>query len=609
MRARQHATFSLGTRKTEHGYAWGDWLTEYVYDTDPNVWSDPNFGLDSQYMTRNNRLLLYREYDPNAAGGSRLLRTVRYTYYVTGHASNITIKDEDPNGGGSPTDPNNPYNWYHDLALYYALNDELYRAVWDTWRVWTNGDVLDYTALAARAAKPARAGRGTRSRPGFRTVRRVRIPLLTSVLLLAFASQAVVARQAVQFVVLTADAADQQPPQIHLACSADGWDVRGQPLDRVAPGLYAATFEFERGIELQYKFTRTGSWSSVEKGADGRELGNRVLKLDPGVSEQVVVCRVERWADRPLPSQRRVTFAESPGSESATAPATAPTSRASTLTGDIRFHFAFHAPQLGNDRTLIVYLPPGYNEHADERYPVLYMHDGNNVFDAATSFAGEWNADETAQRLIGTGKLPKLVIVGIYNTPERIAEYTPFRDAEHGGGRGDAYLAFVVDTVKPFIDKTYRTQPDREHTGIAGSSLGGLISLYAACKYPNVFGCAGVISPAALAWANGAMLTYVRAHKPGQPVQLWIDVGTEEGGETPGETRSPVRECRELVRALEAAGLRPDADFHYEEIRGGQHNEADWSRRFDRVLLFLFAPKPGSGTAPAAGTGATGGPT
>jgi hypothetical protein len=142
----------LGNRKTKQDYMPAGRLTEYVYDTDPNVWADPNhFGLDPQYQTRNNRLLLYREYDPNAAGGSRLVRTVRYTYYVTGHVSNITIKDEDPNGGGSPTDPNNPYNWYRDLALYYTINDELYRAVWDTWRVWPpTGELIDYTALTAR---------------------------------------------------------------------------------------------------------------------------------------------------------------------------------------------------------------------------------------------------------------------------------------------------------------------------------------------------------------------------------------------------------------------------------------------------------------------------
>ncbi len=121
----------LGNRTTKRDYVAAGRLTEYVYDTDANVWSDPNLGLDDQYETRNNRLLLYRKYDPNAPGGSRLLRTVRYTYYVTGHVSNITIKDEDPNGPGdpnNPNDPNNPYNWYRDLALCYSLNHALRKA-------------------------------------------------------------------------------------------------------------------------------------------------------------------------------------------------------------------------------------------------------------------------------------------------------------------------------------------------------------------------------------------------------------------------------------------------------------------------------------------------
>ena len=116
------------------------------------------------------------------------------------------------------------------------------------------------------------------------------------------------------------------------------------------------------------------------------------------------------------------------------------TTRASTLTGDIRFHRAFHSQQLNNDRTLIVYLPPGYDEHPSERYPVLYVHDGQNLFDAATSFAGEWQADETATRLIKAGELRPLIIVGIYNNAERMAEYSPTRDPARGGGNGDAYL-------------------------------------------------------------------------------------------------------------------------------------------------------------------------
>jgi predicted alpha/beta superfamily hydrolase len=388
--------------------------------------------------------------------------------------------------------------------------------------------------------------------------------------------------RSVQFVVLVPDLVADQPPRIFVASSADQWDEHGRPLERVAPGVYSALLSFEAGIDVEYKFTRTGSWATVEKTADAQELANRRITIDPKLTEQVVVHRVARWADRPPPEQRRVELSQIGEGAS-------PTTRASTLSGTIRFHHLFHSPQLDNDRTIAVYLPPGYDEHPDQRYPVLYMHDGQNVFDAKTSFIGvEWGADETAERLIHAGKVPPFIIVGIYNNADRISEYTPFADAARGGGRGDAYLAFVAETLKPFIDKTYRTEPEPEHTGIVGSSLGGLISLYAVYRYPDVFRLAGVISPY-LPWADSAVLEYVRTHAPRVQPRIWIDMGTAESEETDRAGLAPaMAACRELVSVLEAAGARPEADFHYEEVAGGHHNERDWARRLDQVLMFLL---------------------
>ncbi|MFQ5807688.1 MAG: alpha/beta hydrolase, partial [Phycisphaerae bacterium] len=260
------------------------------------------------------------------------------------------------------------------------------------------------------------------------------------------------------------------------------------------------------------------------------------------------------------------------------------------------------SPQLKNARTIMVYLPPGYDDPPEERFPVLYLHDGNNVFDARTSSTGvEWGVDETAQRLITQGRIRKVVIVGIHSTPQRTKEYAPFKDPAYGGGFGDAYLEFIVKTLKPFIDKTYRTLPDREHTGIAGSSLGGLLSLYALFNCPGVFGFAGVVSPA-LWWAKRRIFSFVRAAGTPRPLRLWLDIGTEEG-EPAGplvEFNNGVADCRRLVRILRAKGYNDHRAIHYEEVEGGRHHEMDWAARVDRMLLYFFGPEAAGKTATAA---------
>jgi predicted alpha/beta superfamily hydrolase len=412
--------------------------------------------------------------------------------------------------------------------------------------------------------------------------------LLTSLLTAATVASPV----QVQFIVVVPDEQPEQPPRIYLGCNVDGWKEDGRPLERLARGVYGATFPFESGLDLQYKFLREPKWATVEKAPDGAELGNRTLRIESGRDEIVVVHAVQKWADRPVPARRQVTLG---GSASA---ADTPPPVATKLTGDIRYHHAVHSPQLNNDRSLIVYLPPGY-AGGSERYPVLYMHDGQNLFDARTSFAGvEWGVDETAERLIQAGQLRRLIIVGIFNNADRMGEYTPFKEGERGG-EGDAYLAFIVETVKPFIDRTYRTQPGRDTTAIAGSSLGGLISLYAAYKYPDVFGAAGVVSPA-LGWANQAVPEYVRTHKPTQAPRIWLDMGTEEWPEGKAADGTPLalEWCRALVKTFADQGMRAERDFHYDEVAGAKHNEAAWAQRCDRLLLFLFGSAPAA-SAPA----------
>jgi predicted alpha/beta superfamily hydrolase len=250
--------------------------------------------------------------------------------------------------------------------------------------------------------------------------------------------------------------------------------------------------------------------------------------------------------------------------------------------GVLDSHADFSSRLLGDRRRLTVYLPPGYAAAPERRYPVLYLHDGQNLFDpAAAAFGVAWDAHRTAERLIDAGRIPPLILVGIDNTPARLDEYTIHRDhREQAGGRGLLYGRFLTEEVKPFIDDRYRTLPGRETTGVGGSSLGGLISLAIVRAHGDVFGLCAALSPS-LWWCRGRLLREVAADGAWlrRVVRLWIDMGTRED--------SP-RRTRLLVRHLEAAGLRHGEQFRYEEVPGGEHNEAAWAARFDRVLLYLF---------------------
>lgn len=265
-----------------------------------------------------------------------------------------------------------------------------------------------------------------------------------------------------------------------------------------------------------------------------------------------------------------------------------------TLTGDIRVHKKFHSQFLTNDRDVLVYLPPGYETAKRSRYPVLYLHDGQNLFDGATSFiAGqEWRVDETAQALISGREIEPLIIVGTYNAGnDRIDEYTPVADPKYKkGGKADLYGRMLVEELKPFIDRTYRTLRGAKDTGIGGSSLGGLLSIYLSLKYPRVFGRAAVVSPSVW-FANQHILGFVKSLQKKEPVRIWIDIGTKEGG-NPEEAQRTVADARLLYEDLLKKGWKPGRDIKYFEDEGAQHNEAAWAARFGSILKFLF-PRPG----------------
>lgn len=261
-----------------------------------------------------------------------------------------------------------------------------------------------------------------------------------------------------------------------------------------------------------------------------------------------------------------------------------------TLTGDIRAHKSFHSKILNNDRDVIVYLPPGYDAGKSRRYPVFYMHDGQNLFDGATSFipGREWRVDETAQSLIAAGKIEPLIIVGIYNTgKDRINEYTPAEDAKYKmGGKADLYGRMLVEELKPFIDKTYRTLKDAGHTGLGGSSLGGLVSLYLGLKYNKVFGRLAVVSPSVW-FADKHIVRYVEALPKKPKVRIWLDIGTNEGG-NPEEAQRTVDGARLLKETLLKKGWELGTDLSYFEAEGAEHNEQAWAARTAQILEFLF---------------------
>jgi predicted alpha/beta superfamily hydrolase len=258
--------------------------------------------------------------------------------------------------------------------------------------------------------------------------------------------------------------------------------------------------------------------------------------------------------------------------------------------GEERQHLEFTSLlRLAKPRTLTVRLPPGYSAHGNQRYPVLYLHDGQNLFDPArAAFGVTWRAGETADRLTREGRLPPLILVGIDNTPERMDEYTLYHDPRRKqGGRASLYARFVFEEVKPFIDRTYRTLPQRRHTGVAGSSLGGLVSLTMAMSHAARFARCGILSPS-LWWAKEAVFADVEGGRPWMHrLRFWLDMGTREDNRR-GHVSAHLERTRRLTRCFDAAGLLPGRDFYYQEVAGGEHGEADWADRFDRVLLYLF---------------------
>ena len=299
---------------------------------------------------------------------------------------------------------------------------------------------------------------------------------------------------------------------------------------------------------ISFKFTR-GSWATVEKGASGEEIPNRAFTYGNG---DVVHIIIYNWADN--------------GGGGSTA-----------ATNVIVMSTDFFIPQLNRNRRIWLYFPPDY-ETSGLNYPVLYMHDGQNLFDAFTSFAGEWEVDETLNSLATQGyQVP--MVVGIDNGgTDRIGEYTPWLNSQYGGGDGEKYMQFIVETLKPYIDEHYRTLPDRGNTALMGSSLGGLISHYGSLAYQDVFSKTGLFSPSY--WFSDSIWAFTRQTGKQENMKFYQLCGSLEGSEmTNGMQR--------MNDSLKSIGF-PQNDIFNKVIAGGQHNEQLWRETFGEAYLWLF---------------------
>ena len=342
---------------------------------------------------------------------------------------------------------------------------------------------------------------------------------------------------------------------LYLAGSFNSWNPHDNNyhFQKEASGNYFFETKLTDGMH-EFKVTR-GSWARVECKKNGGDIQNRFFKLS---SDTTINLIIEEWADR---------FVRKP--------------RISTARKSVHIiDTAFVIAQLHRTRKVWIYLPTGYTS-SGKRYPVLYMHDGQNVFDDSTSFAGEWGVDEILDSI--SVKKKEIIVVAVdHGGAKRINEYCPYdistgpTGEKYGKGEGDAYLEFLVNTLKPFIDKNYRTEKGKPNTFIAGSSMGGLISMYAVLKYPQVFGGAGVFSPAF--WVGPKIFDDIKTRGKKVNSKIYFYCGDQEGETMVPDMQRAFEEMRKVSKSRMACVVRP----------GGKHTEWVWREEFPLFYLWLI---------------------
>lgn len=323
------------------------------------------------------------------------------------------------------------------------------------------------------------------------------------------------------------------------------WNPRAVELHREnSSELFKRSIKLPKQTSVEFKFTR-GSWDTERLLDDGEIPANSHLSLN---SDTTFSLTINRWRDQGIKFKGQIT-------------------------GDVRYHRGLSWPGI-QARDVIVWLPPDY-AIGHERYATLYMHDGQNIFDPATSYLGfDWRADEVADSLIRAQKMEPIIIVGIYNTTDRTADYSDTQT-------GRAYQKFIIEMLKPMIDQTYRTKRGPENTGVMGSSMGGLASFLLAWRYPHIFGKAGCLSPAFIKPFDGAV-AIVRKTRAPRKIKLYIDNGGA-GLETklqPG--------CDAMLDALREAGFQDGKNLAWFKDSVAEHNEKAWAKRLWRPLEFLY---------------------
>jgi predicted alpha/beta superfamily hydrolase len=335
---------------------------------------------------------------------------------------------------------------------------------------------------------------------------------------------------------------------IYLAGSFNGWNPQDAAyrFTKNNQGNYFINLSLADG-NYEFKLTR-GGWETVECKEHGASIDNHRLTV---ASDTTIDVAVEEWTDR-FPAKQKE----------------------STASKNVRLvDAAFLIPQLKRTRKIWIYLPENYHT-SNENFPVLYMHDGQNVFDDTTSFAGEWGVDDYLDSIYEKGQ--RAIVVAIDNGgAKRMNEYNPYDTKKFGKGEGGAYIDFIVKTLKPFIDKNYRTKKDKANTSIAGSSMGGLISLYAVLQYPRVFGAAGVFSPSL--WVAPKLFDEIKAKGMKLNSKIYLYVGKQEDESM----------VQQVIKAVEVMNKYSKSKITAVIRDNGEHNESTWRHEFPAFFEWL----------------------